>query len=101
MKKLNEIKKYELEELENMELQELEELAEEHNIELDYYEDYEEFLDTVNLDNMEIMRATHFGNIDWGDDYIGFDAYGNFETIAEEEYKNMLIEELQEIDENN
>jgi hypothetical protein len=93
------MKKYKLEELQNMELHELQELAQEHEIETDYYEDWEEFLDIVNLSPMEIMRATHFGNIRyWGHDYIYSNVYGNFETLDEEEYKNILIEELKEVD---
>lgn len=31
---------------------------------------------------MEAARATHFGNVNWSDNWIRFNAYGNLETIC-------------------
>lgn len=33
------------------------------------------------MDRMEIARASTFGDLNWSDDYICFDGYGNFKSI--------------------
>ena len=40
-----------------------------------------EFFQIFFADPMEAARATHFGNINWSDNYIRFNAYGNLESI--------------------
>lgn len=32
---------------------------------------------------LEAVRAAHFGNISWNDEYIKFNGYGNLETLSE------------------
>lgn len=48
-------------------------------------------------DPMEAARATHFGEIDWNDEYIRFDVYGNLESVNEFEAKTMIEDEIEDI----
>lgn len=57
-----------------------------YNNELDYF-DYQEndeyFFNTYFEDNvMEAIRACYFGNYNYNDEYVKFDAYGNLETAC-------------------
>lgn len=57
-----------------------------YNNELDYF-DYQEndeyFFNTYFEDNvMEAIRACYFGNYNYNDAYVKFDAYGNLETAC-------------------
>lgn len=40
----------------------------------------EDFFKVFFTDTYEAARATHFGDVNWTDDYIRFDVYGNLET---------------------
>lgn len=43
----------------------------------------EDFFNTFFEDKpMEAVRAAHFGNINWSDDYIKFNGYGNLESLC-------------------
>ena len=43
----------------------------------------EEFFDTYFDDKMEICRATCYGDVNFMDPYIRFNAYGNLESFSE------------------
>ena len=50
------------------------------------YEFDDEFFSTYFTDPMEAARATYFGKIQsWADPYIRFNAYGNLESMSENE----------------
>jgi hypothetical protein len=64
-----------------------------------YFLDFDaEFFDKFfENDPAEAARATHFGNVDWDDDRIRFDAWDNLETISDSDYEDLLIENREEI----
>ena len=39
---------------------------------------------------MEAARATHFGDVNWNDDYIRFNGYGNLESINKYAIENKI-----------
>ena len=45
----------------------------------------EEFFDLAFTDKMEVCRATVFGKVNFNDEYIHFNAYGNLESLSEYE----------------
>ena len=63
---------------------------------LEYYENDEEFYNMFfnNNNAMEVARAIFYGEYNFNDDYIKFNAYGNLETCnewqLEEEYKSYI-----------
>ena len=66
----------------------------EYNESVGYYEDiiYSFDEDTVNKvfpNAFEALRASHFGDVDFADDYFIFNRYGNIETLS-----NWKIDEL-------
>ena len=68
---------------------------------LDYLEAYpndEEFFDTFFSHNvMEAVRATHFGDYNFNDEYVRFNGYGNLESFNRYDYINELTAEVEEI----
>lgn len=62
----------------------------------------EDFFRVFFTDPYEAARATHFGDVNWADDRIRFDAYGNLETThdidlayeADEIMNQFLVENL-------
>jgi len=51
----------------------------------------EDFFRTYFSDNpMEVCRATLFGDVNWLDEYIGFDGNGNLYTLTKWEYAEVL-----------
>lgn len=50
-----------------------------------YYFD-EHFFDDFGISAYDAARATCFGEVNWTDKYIKFNAYGNFETTDEIDY---------------
>lgn len=68
---------------------------------LDYQEFDSEFFNTYFYNNpMEAARATNFGDVNWNDDYIHFDGYGNLESASAQDYENELEDYKDEIIEN-
>lgn len=67
----------------------------------DYYwwENDDEFYDTMFRDNMEVARAVYFGGDDYNftDDYVRFNAYGNLETCSEWSLEDDLKSNIEEI----
>lgn len=73
----------------------------EYCLEYGYSENYlsyfdEEFFDTYLPTRMESARAAFFGHLNWGDELIRLDAYGNLESLdyydAEQEIDNYTEE---------
>lgn len=52
---------------------------------------------TAGMSRVEVARATAFGDVNWGDDLIRFDDYGNLETLTVYEWYRELNESSQEI----
>lgn len=71
------------------------------NGDLENYEVYtfdENFFNTYYLNNpMEAARAATFGKLNWSDEYIRFDGYGNLESLSSGDYENLLVENAEEI----
>ena len=64
-----------------------------------YFDEY--FFDDFGISAYDAARAIHFGEVNWTDKYIKFNAYGNFETTNEIYYdyeKEEIV--LQWIEEN-
>lgn len=55
------------------------------------YEFDDEFFDTFFEGKpMEAARATHFGTLNWSDDYIQFNGYGNLESISKHAIESQI-----------
>lgn len=60
---------------------------------LQFYENDEDFFETYFQGKpMEAVRATHYGDYRYNDDYVKFNGYGNLESM--DDYK--VIEEMQD-----
>lgn len=57
----------------------------------------ESFFDLFFSDRMEVCRATVYGNVDFSDEYIRFNAYGNLESFGESEALDIIENCLEEI----
>ena len=68
---------------------------------LDYlivYENDEEFFDMFFANNpAEVARAIYYGDFNYNDEYIKFNAYGNLETLSEYDYEELLKENVEEV----
>ena len=68
---------------------------------LDYlivYENDEEFFDIFFANNpAEVARAIYYGDFNYNDEYIKFNAYGNLETLSEYNYEELLKENVEEV----
>lgn len=67
----------------------------EHNNADDMLYDFdEEFFDMAfeGKNPMEVARATYFGKINWNDEYIRFNGYGNLESVSEFDAEEMIDE---------
>lgn len=68
---------------------------------LDYHEFDEEFFDIYfqgkDRGPMEACRATVFGSVNWMDEYIHFDGYGNLESCSQWEYEQEVKDRAEEI----
>lgn len=68
---------------------------------LEVYENDEEFFNTFFKDRpAELARTIYYGDFNYNDDYIKFNAYGNLETLDEYDYEELLKENIEEITEN-
>lgn len=58
----------------------------------------DDFFDDYFSNNMEVSRATFFGEINnWLDPYIRFNGYGNLESLTENEALAIISDALDEI----
>lgn len=65
---------------------------------LKYYENDDDFFNTYFSDDViEAVRAVSFGDYNYSDDYVRFDAYGNLKSASEYEYYSELEEYADEI----
>lgn len=65
---------------------------------LEYYENDDDFFNTYFSNNViEAVRAVSFGDYNYSDDYVRFDAYGNLESASEYEYYSELENYADEI----
>ena len=68
---------------------------------LDVYENDEEFFDTFFEGRpMEAVRAAHYGDYHYTNDYVRFNGYGNLESLSAYDYDAYLKENINEIVEN-
>ena len=66
--------------------------------EYDYWENSEDFFDTFFEGKpMEVARATYYGDYNFMDDYVQFNAYGNLKSVSEYEFENDLINGVEDI----
>lgn len=65
---------------------------------LEVYENEDYFFNTYFNDNViEAVRAVSFGDYNYSDDYVKFNAYGNLESLSEYEYAELLDDYADEI----
>ena len=68
---------------------------------LDYlivYENDEEFFDMFFKGRpAEVARAIHYGDFNYNDEYIKFNAYGRLKTLSEYDYEELLKENVEEV----
>lgn len=64
---------------------------------LDYQTNDEEFFEIYFNKKMDVARAICYGNYNYCDDYVKFDAYGNLESCNEYEYTRILQDYIDEI----
>ena len=75
----------------------------EYLIDSDHMEDEisdfdESFFETFFQDNpYEAARAKHFGDVNWSDPYIRFNAYGNLETMSDYDAQIEAEDHVEEI----
>ena len=68
---------------------------------LDVYNNDDEFFDMFFEGKpAELARAIYYGDFNYNDEYIKFNAYENLESLSEYEYEEMLEENIEEITEN-
>lgn len=71
---------------------------------LDYFENDEEFFSMFFTDPMEAVRATQYGDYNFTDDYVRFNAYGNLDSCDEwallEDLKDNIDEIIEQLIEN-
>ena len=65
---------------------------------LEVWENDEEFFNTFFADKpAEVARAIYYGDFNYNDEYIKFNAYGNLETLDEYDYEELLEGNVEEI----
>ena len=65
---------------------------------LGYYENDDNFFNTYFSNNViEAVRAVSFGDYNYSDDFVKFDAYGNLESASEYEFERELENNADEI----
>ena len=58
----------------------------------------EEFFNCFFSDRpMELVRAIHFGDVDYNDGFIKFDGYGNLESLSESEVEEWCDDAAEDI----
>lgn len=65
---------------------------------LAYYENDDDFFNTFFSNNViEAVRAVSFGDYNYSDNYVKFNAYGNLESASEYEFERELEDNADEI----
>ena len=71
---------------------------------LDYWENGEEFFETMFQTKDDVVRAICYGDYNYTDEYVRFNAYGNLTSVNEweyeqeiEDYKNEIIDNYLDI----
>ena len=65
---------------------------------LNVYNNDEEFFDMFFEGRpAEVARAIYYGDFNYNDEYIKFNAYGNLETLSEYDYEELLKENVEEV----
>lgn len=65
---------------------------------LDVMENDEEFFNIHFEGNpMEAVRAAHFGEYNYSDDYVRFNGYGNLESLSEYDLEREIKDEIEDI----
>lgn len=64
---------------------------------LDYQSNDEEFFECYFQDKMEVARAICYGDYNYMDDYVRFNAYGNLESLSEYDLEEELQDNVDEI----
>ena len=68
---------------------------------LEVYENDEEFFDMFFEGRpAEVARAIYYGDYNYNDEYVKFNAYENLESLSEYDYEELLKENIEEITEN-
>ena len=68
---------------------------------LEVYENDEEFFDMFFEGRpAEVARAIYYGDYNYNDEYVKFNAYENLESLSEYDYEELLEENIEEITEN-
>lgn len=67
---------------------------------LDYQENNEDFFETYFAKKDEVARAICYGDYNYMDDYVRFNAYGNLESCNEWEYEDELKSYIDDIVDN-
>ena len=62
-----------------------------------WYENNEYFYDDYFSSKEEVARAVYYGNYNYTDEYVKFNAYGNLETTDEFTIQDYLIDGVEEI----
>lgn len=62
-----------------------------------YYENDEEFFETMFQTKDEVARAICYGDYNYTDDYVKFNVYGNLESVSQWELEEKLNEYKEEI----
>lgn len=61
------------------------------------YENDDEFFDLFFQSPMEAVRACHYGEYNYCDDYVKINAYGNADSCSEWEYEEELKENIDDV----
>lgn len=62
---------------------------------IEYFD--ESFFDLFFSDKMEVCRATAYGEVNFSDEFIRLNAYGNLESFGESEALDIIENRLEEI----
>lgn len=62
-----------------------------------YYENDSDFYDMAFSDKMEMAKAIYYGDFDYNDEYVKLNVYGNIETVDKTDYKEILLDNVDEI----
>ena len=60
-----------------------------------YFE--EDFFENMFATKMDAAMATSLGTVDWSDEYIQFDGYGNLESLSDYDARQKVLDNLSEI----
>ena len=64
---------------------------------LDYLENDEYFFDDYFKKPIDAVRAVYYGDYNFMDDYVRFNAYGNLDSCSEYEYEKKIEDNAEEI----